>query len=130
MPMKKPSIEAYRRMLEAKRYELLSGRYKTEGVSVQRVPDSMEELALEVERSMAADTLNRNTALLEEVTEALERITAGNYGLCLTCQKAIAPKRLAALPWASRCLECQQAAENQLRSEALTGLGSRVGSTT
>ncbi len=124
--MKKLNLAACKRMLEAKREELRSGHYKAAGISVERVPDSMEELTLEIERGMAVDSLNRRSVLLEQVNEALERIAAGDYGVCLMCQKAIAPKRLAALPWANRCLECQQAAENALRSEAMTNMGSRV----
>ena len=125
-PMKKLNIEGCKRLLEAKRGELLSGPCKTEGISVERVPDSMEELTLEIERSMVVDTLNRKSALLEQVTEALERIAAGDYGVCLMCQKEISSKRLAALPWATRCLECQQAAENGLCSQAMTGMSARM----
>jgi len=129
-PMKKLNIKGCRQMLEAKRGELLSGHYKTEGLSIERVPDSIEELTLEVERNMAVDALNRKSALLEQVTEALERIAGGDYGMCLTCQKEISPKRLAALPWAVRCLECQQAAENALRSGAMQAMSLQVGLTT
>jgi len=114
--------------VEAKWEELQSGYYKTEGIAVERVPDSLDELTLEMERSMAVDTLNRRAALLEEVNEALERMEGGSYGVCLTCEKAISPKRLAALPRAARCLECQQAAENRMASEALASrsLGVRL----
>jgi DnaK suppressor protein len=127
--MKKLNIEGCRRMLEAKRGELLSAHYKTEGIAVERVPDSMEELTLEIERNMAVDTLNRKAALLYQITEALERIAGGEYGVCLACQKAISPKRLAALPWAALCLECQQAAENNLHSDAITSMSLRMGFT-
>ena len=128
--MRKLNIEGCRRMLEAKRGELLSGPFKTDGITVERVPDSMEELALEIERNVAVDTLNRKAALLDQVNEALERIAGGEYGVCLACQKAISPKRLAALPWAARCLECQEAAENTLRSGAMLGTSLRMGLTT
>jgi DnaK suppressor protein len=127
--MKKQTIEGCRRMLEAKRGELLSAHYKAEGIAVERVPDSIEELTLEVERNMAVDTLNRKAALLSQVTEALERIAGGEYGVCLACQKLISPKRLAALPWAALCIECQQAAENRLRSEPPMSMSLRMGLT-
>ena len=78
--MRKQEIEGCRRVLEAKKGELLSGRHKAEGITVERVPDSMEELTMEIERSMAVDALNRDATLLGQVTEALERIAAGNYG--------------------------------------------------
>jgi DnaK suppressor protein len=122
--MKKQDIEGCRRVLEAKKGELLSGRYKAEGITVERVPDSIEETTLEMERNMAVDTLNRRAALLGQVTDALGRVAAGNYGVCLACDNPIPPKRLAALPWAELCLECQQIAETT--PSAMTGAGVRL----
>jgi DnaK suppressor protein len=124
--MRKQDIEGCRRMLEAKRGELLSGRYKAEGISVERVPDSMEELTLEMERNMAVDTLNRNAALLSQVSDALERIAAGRFGVCVACENPISAKRLAALPWAALCLECQQSAEDRLASQVITSSDPRM----
>jgi DnaK suppressor protein len=124
--MNKQTINSCRRVLEAKRGELLSSHDKTEGLAVERVPDSMEELTLEVQRNLAVDALNRKAALLGQVTEALERIAGGKYGVCLVCQNPISPKRLAALPWAALCLECQQAAENRLGPDAQTSMSLRM----
>jgi RNA polymerase-binding transcription factor len=126
MPMKKQDIEGCRRVLEAKKGELLSGRHKAEGITVERVPDSIEELTMEMERSMAVDALNRNAALLGQVTEALARIGAGNYGVCMACEHAISLKRLAALPWAALCLDCQQVAESRPSAHAMTGTDARM----
>ena len=92
MPMKKQEIEGCRRALEAKKGELLSGRHKAEGITVERVPDSIEELTMEMERSLAVEALNRNAALLGQVTEALDRIGTGNYGVCMTCEHRHLPE--------------------------------------
>ena len=124
--MRKQEIEGCRRVLEAKKGEILSGRHKAEGITVERVPDSMEEFTMEIERSMAVDALNRNATLLGQVTDALERIAAGNYGVCLACENAISLKRLTALPWAALCLGCQQIAESRPSAQAMTGMGSSM----
>ena len=42
------------------------------------------------------------------VDEALVRLEAGSFGLCLRCGRSIAPERLEALPWAARCIDCQR----------------------
>ena len=42
-----------------------------------------------------------------DLESALERIRAGTYGRCLDCGKAIAHKRLEALPAARHCLNCE-----------------------
>jgi len=121
--MRRHDIESCKRMLEAKRGELMAGRSRSEGIAVERVPDTIEELTLDMERNMAVDTLNRKAALLSQVTDALERLALGSYGMCLACENPISPKRLAALPWAALCLECQQSAET--RPTALAGAGSQ-----
>ncbi len=124
--MNKTNITDCRRMLEARRAELLSSHHDTEGIAIERVPDSTEEFSLEVQRSMAVDALNRKTALLRQVSEALERIAEGKYGVCLACQEAISPKRLAALPWAALCFQCQQAAETGVGDDAKPGVSLRL----
>jgi len=125
--MNKTNIKGCRLNLEVKRAELLSSHHGTEDIAVQRVPDSMDEISLEVQRSMAVDELNRKAALLRQVTESLERIAAGKYGVCLACQEAISPKRLAALPWAALCFECQQATEIGHAADAKPNVGLRLG---
>ena len=32
----------------------------------------------------------------------------GTYGLCVGCEKEISLKRLQAVPWAARCVHCQE----------------------
>jgi DnaK suppressor protein len=125
--MNKTNINGCRRILEAKRRELLSTHHETEGIAVQRVSDAMEGLSLEFQRHMAVDALNRKTAVLCQVTEALERIAVGKYGVCLACQQEVSLKRLAALPWAALCFECQQAAENGMGAGARATVGRRLG---
>jgi len=45
------------------------------------------------------------------VKAALQRIRDGSFGVCVQCEEAITPNRLAAVPWASRCIGCQEAAD-------------------
>jgi len=53
--------------------------------------------------------------LLYQVNEALERIEANEYGLCITCKKAIPSTRLKAIPHAQTCLKCQELLESKKR---------------
>jgi DnaK suppressor protein len=45
---------------------------------------------------------------LRMVEEALDRLEAGDYGVCLACDEPIAEKRLHALPWARYCVKCEE----------------------
>lgn len=42
---------------------------------------------------------------IQQVELALQRLTAGMYGQCAQCGKAIGTSRLAALPAATRCID-------------------------
>jgi len=48
---------------------------------------------------------------LMEIENALGRIKDGSYGKCEICEKAIAPVRLNALPYATCCIKCAREEE-------------------
>ena len=57
-------------------------------------------------------TLEENSEqVLDAVDSALERIDKGTYGTCARCGKQIAEERLEAIPYATRCIDCQRLAE-------------------
>ena len=71
-------------------------------------------------------TVRQNDEVLDALAEAerqqarairaaLQRMTDGNYGRCVTCGAPIAPRRLAALPYATQCIACVTRAEHQGR---------------
>jgi RNA polymerase-binding transcription factor DksA len=47
------------------------------------------------------------------IRAALQRMADGSYGRCVTCDAPIAPRRLAALPYATQCIACVTQAEHQ-----------------
>jgi len=65
------------------------------------------------ERDMTIGNLERDSARLLEVRSALRRINAGTFGFCVGCDENINPKRLAAVPWASFCIVCQEAMDRE-----------------
>ncbi len=57
-------------------------------------------------------TLEENSEhVLAEIDEALGRIENGTFGTCVRCGKPIAEERLEAIPYATRCIDCQRLAE-------------------
>jgi DnaK suppressor protein len=69
----------------------------------------MDQSALACERGLALNRLEWASFLALQLSEALERIDDGTYGICRQCGQPIAAKRLAALPWAAFCVVCQEA---------------------
>lgn len=58
------------------------------------------------QQSMALATQRRRTVALARIETALARIDAGDYGWCVHCNEAIAPKRLALDPAIPICVTC------------------------
>ena len=59
-----------------------------------------------------AETRNAQT-LLAEVDAALKRLDSGSYGMCAVCGREIGARRLDALPYATLCIDDQNAADQR-----------------
>ncbi len=73
------------------------------------VVDAALDAAQDEISSQLAEVESRELGSIEN---ALDRIKKGNYGKCEHCDKSIPMARLNALPYATMCIECQQAAED------------------
>jgi RNA polymerase-binding protein DksA len=49
--------------------------------------------------------------ILGAIDQGLQRIESGTYGTCERCGKQIAEDRLEAIPYATRCIDCQRLVE-------------------
>jgi DnaK suppressor protein len=106
-------LNKYRRLLESRRAELSLVVRTRDDIAIQKTPDAIDEGQFAGERELAIAKLNRESALLRDVQDALARLADGSYGTCLQCDREIAPKRLDAVPWAGYCVHCQEAADRQ-----------------
>lgn len=111
MQTNRAELLAYRNLLESKRAELERKLGKLDEIAVETAAEAMDNLQLAGEREFAITNLERDTSLLSEVRGALERISDRSYGVCLNCERRISPARLSAVPWASFCIRCQEAAD-------------------
>jgi DnaK suppressor protein len=84
---------------------------KRDGITIEKSADQMDEIQYATERDLAIRNVDRESTLLRQVKGALERIQDGSFGKCIDCESAISPKRLAAVPWAQRCIQCQEVAD-------------------
>lgn len=120
--MSSSEIARYHGRLEAKSREVAFGLSSREGIVIEKAADVLDEVQLAVERELAILNLDRESKLLRSVRTALARIEDGSYGVCLHCDTAINPKRLAAVPWAAYCVRCQEAADRyEFESDATDG---------
>lgn len=61
--------------------------------------------------ALQASNLTRQRARMRAIEEALLRIDEGTYGTCEDCEEKISVGRLNAVPFALRCVECQEIQE-------------------
>jgi len=108
-------------ILERKEAELAHVLRKRDGIAIEKSADQMDEIQYASERELAIRSVDRESSLLRQVKATLRRIHDGSFGICMECESAISPRRLAAVPWASRCIQCQEAADRdgQERTESL-----------
>jgi DnaK suppressor protein len=113
-------MSGFQEILERKESELVRVLRTRDDIAIEKSADQMDEIQYASERDLAIRNLDRESNLLRQVRAALRRIHDGSYGTCMECELVISPKRLAAVPWASRCIQCQDAADRdrQERTES------------
>lgn len=109
--MKTKQLESLRKALEIRRSELEGVVRSRESIAIESRADLIDQIQSASERDMAVGRLERESVSLREVRAALERIPARTFGTCLRCEEEISGKRLAAMPWAETCLNCQEQEE-------------------
>jgi DnaK suppressor protein len=74
-------------------------------------PDPTDRASIESDRSFILRLRERERMLLTKINEALERIEAGDFGICESCGGDISVKRLEARPVTTLCIECKKKTE-------------------
>ena len=104
-------ISGFQEILELTEAELVHVLRNREGIAIEKSADQMDEIQYATERELAIRNVDRESTLLRQVKAALQRIQDGGFGTCLDCEEPISPKRLAAVPWATRCIQCQETSD-------------------
>jgi DnaK suppressor protein len=103
--------------------QTLSEEYGNLVQALNRNRDAEEEIRLEkTEDEGDLATMSHNKEILynlhetdfrrlKAIEDALGRMDREEYGTCEGCEEDINEKRLAAVPWATMCIDCQEQAE-------------------
>lgn len=120
-------LDRYRRMLLAKRDQLLGavthmenealGKSRSESAGdLSQMPIHMADIGTDnYEQEFTLGLIANERETLKEIDEALVRIDAGTYGVCLGTHKPISKARLDARPWARYCIEYHRQQEQRGR---------------
>jgi len=126
MKTKSSATRTFQEILERKQAELVRVLQNGDDLAVDKSADPMDEIQHAAEWDLTIRNVDRKSTLLRDVNASLRRIRDGGFGTCIECEVAITPKRLVALPWAPRCLQCQDSADRDGREIAASSSESLV----
>ena len=116
--MSKTKLNDIKEKLLAER-ELLIQKLKGNDLSIDdsETPDPVDLAVRNYSKNVQLAVSENESRQLTLIDEALMRIEDEEYGQCQNCEKDINQKRLAAIPWARYCLDCQELLEKGLLDE-------------
>lgn len=116
--MSKLNLEEIKEKLIAER-EALIKKLSGNDLSIDdsETPDPVDLAVRNYSKNVMLAVSENESKQVALIDEALIRIEDDEYGLCQNCEKEINPKRLAALPSARYCIDCQELQERGLLDE-------------
>ena len=111
--------EALRKMLLERRQEVMKeingliGHRMSDEIQrrVDSAPDVGDQALLDTERVRDISIMELRNKMRQQIDEALAKLEEGTYGRCADCGAEITEKRLRAVPFARRCVTCQEKQE-------------------
>jgi len=104
-----------RSKLEQKRRDVFESYRRTQAANRESGEEGLLDLADRATESYRKEFLYSLTDterdLLRRLDEALTRMDEGTYEECQSCGEKIGMQRLKAIPWARRCIDCQEKEE-------------------
>ena len=113
--------------MDKKRLDLYKKRLLDRKEQLQDIVSRAEQDGREADEQVANDIADKATNsytkeflfkksnddrfILSLIQEALERMEAGGFGVCVECGGEMQQKRLEAVPWARHCIGCQEKQE-------------------
>lgn len=113
--LNKQQITGLSRQLHS-RYESLkqrSAQGSAEITADAEVHDMKDAASAEALSEVQAADQRRDATEMDDIEQALARMHAQTYGVCVDCGQAIGLERLEAYPTAKRCHRCQEARERR-----------------
>jgi DnaK suppressor protein len=116
--MEQKKLKTYRDKLVQKKKEMLEAYSKNMNYGKEADGEGAQDIADKASNSYTKEFLfslsNSERDTLQLVDEALTRIEGESFGVCVVCEDEMDRKRLEAVPWAKRCISCQEKQEQGL----------------
>jgi DnaK suppressor protein len=112
-------LNQHKAVLMVVRKMIVQKAHQREAIWVAQSKKLTRTVQLAVEWDFAVRSLELENGWLRQIDAALNRIDDGEFGTCLECEEPISPKRLAAVPWATYCLRCQELDDRRQATEVV-----------
>ena len=106
--MTKRQLDKFRAELEKKLSEIEKNSALRSELITERSNDPMDQMQSRQDLDLTIHTIDSAWRTWKAVEKALALLGDGEYGICLECGEDINPKRLAAIPWTTLCVSCQE----------------------
>lgn len=120
--MKKTELKRFKKILEEKRSALVTNaqsmNLESMMLDTNDLPDEMDLASSEGLQSFQFRLRGREKTFLEKIDRALQKIEAGEFGVCEECNEEISVKRLEARPETTLCIRCKEDQERQEKDYA------------
>ncbi len=78
---------------------------------IEHAPEECENMTLAGQQELRLTFTDLTSRHLRDIDFALQRLAEGTYGACVDCEGPIPAIRLRAIPWATRCVSCQESTD-------------------
>jgi len=116
--MEQRKLKAFREKLVDKKHEILEAYNRNKTYGKEADEEGSQDIADKAANSYTKEFLfslsNNERDMLQLVDEAIVRLDGHKFGYCVVCEDEMDKKRLEAVPWAQRCLTCQEKQEQGL----------------
>ncbi|HXH72424.1 MAG TPA: RNA polymerase-binding protein DksA [Mariprofundaceae bacterium] len=122
MALNKKQLAEFEQQLTAWRAELEMGQndnmHAMQDMEQTSFPDPTDQASMETDLNFDLRIKDRERKLIRKIDQAMNRIKAGEFGICEACGGDISIKRLQARPVTTLCIECKTAQEQEERTRS------------
>ncbi len=109
--MRERQIDTIRRRLLAKQAEFVENSRRRCGLITEWPNGQLDEMPSAVAQDLTVQVMNSGWRIARAIERAIESLENSQYGVCRDCGDRIGSNRLAAIPWASLCIRCQETSD-------------------
>jgi len=124
--LRKILLDEKKNILNRLRFTDCGGTSSETRMGFEKMQDNADRSVEELLKHVDVRITSTRAEVLDLIEVALARLDEGTYGICDECGCEIPEERLHVLPFVSRCVHCQEAADRlkKIRNEADRETGS------